>query len=77
MKQNPAQKRQRERKATSWRLYCQQSLKYIENLLYIPPAYSSATDLEDGFIPDAALTVGQENHDRGPTMHVSVSDSCS
>ena len=72
MKHRPGQKRQRETKVASWRSYCQQALK-IETLPHKPLAYGSAAYVENSFIPDAALSVGQEYHDRRSTMHVSKS----
>jgi hypothetical protein len=63
-------------KGASWHLYCQQSLEGVENPSHEPLAYGSIAYVEDGFIPDVALTVGQENHDRRSIMHVSVSCQC-
>ena len=53
---------------------CSQQLQEnLENKPHKPLAYSPAADVEDGFIPDVALAVRQENYDRRSTMHVSVS----
>ena len=75
LKQLHAQKRQREVKGASWRSSRQRSLKKnMEN--HKPLAYGSAADVIDGFIPDVVLAVRQENHNRRPKMHVSLSCKC-
>ena len=58
-------------KVASWCLLSTVTGRY-RNLSHEPLAYGSVTDVEYGFVPDAAITIGQENHDRRSTMHVSV-----
>jgi hypothetical protein len=78
MKKHHPQKRLREMKRASWRLYCEQSPGFIENQAHKPLAHSSAADVVDRFICDVVLAVGQENQDRRSTIsHMSVSNSFS